>query len=111
MRNSEKMTRETADEEIFGRETSDRECASCEGREYSAVEGVRKKPSQINDSYSFVVPTPKKVTTEPQAICTRYDHFAVLQSDGTVDAYGKNNDLQCEVSSWRDIVDIAICRN
>lgn len=65
----------------------------------------------------------KKVNIENQNACEKnlklkrwpkdtiaggYRHIVGLKSDGTVVAVGRNEYGQCNVSSWRDIVSVAV---
>ncbi len=54
---------------------------------------------------------PKAAESQKPKICqiaATLDHAAALWTDGTVTAAGKNDDGQCDVSEWKDMVSIAV---
>ncbi len=54
---------------------------------------------------------PKAAESQKPKICqiaATLNHAAALWTDGTVTAAGKNDDGQCDVSEWKDMVSIAV---
>ncbi len=49
----------------------------------------------------------KKIAQARKMIACSYDHVVGLKADGTVLAAGNNDEGQCEVSHWRNIVQVA----
>lgn len=47
-----------------------------------------------------------KPSSHRDRIVTGFNHTVILNADGTVIAFGDNRNGQCDVSSWRDIIQI-----
>ncbi|SEL53092.1 Regulator of chromosome condensation (RCC1) repeat-containing protein [Ruminococcus sp. YRD2003] len=65
--------------------------------------------SSYKDSESLLIECIAKVREElpKNSVADGEKHVVALQSDGTVVAFGNNDDGQCDVSDWKDIIAVS----
>lgn len=70
-------------------------------------EMIRADQAYVEQARTVLSAIRKKIAPAQGLICAGYSHAVGLRSDGTVVAVGENENGQCNVSDWRDVV--AIC--